>query len=634
MDVHTFSRSLVAVAVAALLSGCGAEEEDGGGNVAIDIENQPPTAEASNWQTVDMLTEVTITGSGEDTDGTIVKAEWNQVAGPSITLTSSDTNQISFTAPEVNDGDVEIISFEYTVTDDDGATDSDIADVEVVYKADPVAKVQPKVQSLRVAVSAFADYDLSEDFRLNTALSERVMFSDLGFIITIQTPDYQILFLTKADDQSLIAPSLMDTESSKWRGGDHDITVDSIALGTVAMLPMMMGYSRADRALILDEVKKLPLFEDFKKTIEHGIATDFKNLMNYDVFPEVYHSAFAAFEAASSALGSTQWYPLVADSTGFIQPTNQHQFVASNYSGAYYDINTQHDNVALAYPRAVGWELFGDLSTLVTERVFSTDDFQQLSLTKNAPATLIHGLCRVLDAINWCPLTSAAIGQLTAEQLKPFLHNAIQQTSGNSPHRLYAEFLNWMRDEQNWRNFSSLMFEGLSVIDQGGDIDGNVSQIHLQAAKSFFDNAAKALRTYDAYTAEQAHPVFARDFLLGTEQLSWCFEQVETDGYTHFEMTCDKTPPVGVITHDKELDEINIGDSITFSAEKSFGSNEQPSAYEVRWDFNNDNSFDTQWSFNHTATTSYTEPGEYEVIMEIRAGTSDVDRTMARVVVK
>ncbi|HAD48390.1 MAG TPA: hypothetical protein DCF92_06145, partial [Idiomarina sp.] len=258
MDVHTFSRSLVAVAVAALLSGCGAEEEDGGGNVAIDIENQPPTAEASNWQTVDMLTEVTITGSGEDADGTIVKAEWNQVAGPSVTLTSSDANQISFTAPEVNDGDVEIISFEYTVTDDDGATDSDIADVEVVYKADPVAKIQPKLQSLKVAVSAFADYDLSEDFRLTTALSDRVMFSDLGFIRAIQTPDYQLLFLTKADDQSLIAPSLMDTESSKWRGGDHDITVDSIALGTVAMLPMMMGYSRADRALILDEVKKLP----------------------------------------------------------------------------------------------------------------------------------------------------------------------------------------------------------------------------------------------------------------------------------------------------------------------------------------------------------------------------------------
>lgn len=93
--------------------------------------NLPPVAEAGNDQTVNHTTQVTLDGSGStDSDGTIVSYLWEQTGGTSVDFTPSAI-QPSFTAPEPS-GASEALTFQLTVTDDDGDTGTDTVTVTIM----------------------------------------------------------------------------------------------------------------------------------------------------------------------------------------------------------------------------------------------------------------------------------------------------------------------------------------------------------------------------------------------------------------------------------------------------------------------------------------------------------------------
>jgi len=109
----------------ALLAACGG----GGSGDDGTATNQKPTADAGEVQSVDARTEVALTGSGADSDGSIASFAWEQTAGPTVTMTSADTAEPTFTAPEVNSADV--LTFQLTVTDNGGESATDTVDVTV-----------------------------------------------------------------------------------------------------------------------------------------------------------------------------------------------------------------------------------------------------------------------------------------------------------------------------------------------------------------------------------------------------------------------------------------------------------------------------------------------------------------------
>ena len=132
MPSSTILKSLTVVILILTLASCGGggSEGDDGGNTVTPPANQAPTANAGEDQTVNENSEVTLTGSGSDSDGSISSYSWTQTSGTEVTLTGADSQTATFTAPEIN-GD-ETLSFEITVTDDDGATDKDQIDIQVV----------------------------------------------------------------------------------------------------------------------------------------------------------------------------------------------------------------------------------------------------------------------------------------------------------------------------------------------------------------------------------------------------------------------------------------------------------------------------------------------------------------------
>ena len=100
--------------------------------------NLSPMADAGANQNVEAGVSVSLDGTASsDPDGSIVSYAWTQIAGDTVALTGSSTSTPSFTAPSTDSA--QQLSFELTVTDDDGATDTDIVLVGVAATITPIS---------------------------------------------------------------------------------------------------------------------------------------------------------------------------------------------------------------------------------------------------------------------------------------------------------------------------------------------------------------------------------------------------------------------------------------------------------------------------------------------------------------
>jgi len=100
-------------------------------DITVDPPNAAPVANAGPDQAVNEQSTVNLDGTGStDSDGTIASYAWAQTAGTVVTLTGGSTATPSFTAPSV-DAAGETLTFELTVTDDDGDTNTDTVSIQV-----------------------------------------------------------------------------------------------------------------------------------------------------------------------------------------------------------------------------------------------------------------------------------------------------------------------------------------------------------------------------------------------------------------------------------------------------------------------------------------------------------------------
>ena len=98
-------------------------------NINVTPINTSPIANAGNDLSVEELDSVTLTGLGNDGDGTIQKYFWQQTSGIQIDLPNSNQSIVNFKAPIVTQ--VNILSFSLTVTDNEGASSSDSVTITV-----------------------------------------------------------------------------------------------------------------------------------------------------------------------------------------------------------------------------------------------------------------------------------------------------------------------------------------------------------------------------------------------------------------------------------------------------------------------------------------------------------------------
>jgi len=101
----------------------------------------PPIADAGPDQTVRENTTVTLGGSNSfDTEGEKLSYQWEQIAGPSVTLSYTKAADPTFTAPLVGGPGGESLAFGLTVTDEEG---SQAVDTVIVNVTLPLANKPP-----------------------------------------------------------------------------------------------------------------------------------------------------------------------------------------------------------------------------------------------------------------------------------------------------------------------------------------------------------------------------------------------------------------------------------------------------------------------------------------------------------
>lgn len=99
------------------LAGCGGSESD---DSSTPPSNVKPTVSVTGETTVIEGNDLALSAVASDSDGSIASYSWQYISGPEVTLSGSDTANVSFTAPELTDD--EQLVLEVTVTDDKGAT--------------------------------------------------------------------------------------------------------------------------------------------------------------------------------------------------------------------------------------------------------------------------------------------------------------------------------------------------------------------------------------------------------------------------------------------------------------------------------------------------------------------------------
>lgn len=97
--------------------------------VNVTYVNDPPIAEAGPDQTVSAGDLVTLNGEGSsDPDDGIVSYQWQQISGPTVSLTNADSVVIEFTAPMIGS----TIIFELTVIDASGLQATDTCAISIL----------------------------------------------------------------------------------------------------------------------------------------------------------------------------------------------------------------------------------------------------------------------------------------------------------------------------------------------------------------------------------------------------------------------------------------------------------------------------------------------------------------------
>lgn len=225
------------------LFSCGGDESSN--------QNSIPFIDAGDDFSVLSASTAELIAQASDTDGTIDKVEWQQISGSSVELSTSDSLTASFTAPTVSAD--EILEFEVTVTDNEGATNSDsisvtltnnildttpeiLSVVAVDTTTAKLAWLEPETSLQNASYAIYAEMEGDFDYTTKqpkTTVSD-VNEAEIEGLTVDQT--YYFIVVRNIDNQAYPSPVMSLQISSQ------DVIMNS---GVVLSLPEDTGLSQA-----------------------------------------------------------------------------------------------------------------------------------------------------------------------------------------------------------------------------------------------------------------------------------------------------------------------------------------------------------------------------------------------------
>lgn len=153
---RTLFRSFLFSLILSTIAACSGSHDE-------EPENEPndsfPVAYAGENQNIESQTQVTLSGNGSDSDGTIVSYLWTETSNSNVSMTSPNQATINFIAPVTS---TEItLEFLLTVTDNDNHAATDSIQIMVTAKATEPEVVEQMSEKRGLAYGSHSPDDLA-----------------------------------------------------------------------------------------------------------------------------------------------------------------------------------------------------------------------------------------------------------------------------------------------------------------------------------------------------------------------------------------------------------------------------------------------------------------------------------------
>lgn len=276
--------------------------------ILVNNTNLLPTASISASKTAILAGEsVTLTGSGNDPDidGAIVGYQWIQESGPPVSLGSSTSSTVSFTAPAVSVSGV--LRFRLTVRDDDGGTGTVTKTITVSQPpTPPTASIVGGEQTVQPSVVVTLDGNATDPDSPANAIT----------YTWTQTGGPQVDFTVNTGDPSILQFAAPDVETETELLFDLSVKDDqpasvedarSVAHARVIVVPLQSDETQQSE-LCPDESEEevVSTYDNLSNPISHANGNKYQLEVDYvgvGPMPLLFERHYNSLGSPMSSLG-------------------------------------------------------------------------------------------------------------------------------------------------------------------------------------------------------------------------------------------------------------------------------------------------------------------------------------------
>ena len=185
-------KTLAIVASAAVIAGC---DNDSKSRQIIEIPNTAPVVEVAPAEAATPGSAVSISAVVTDAEDNVTSILWAQTGGATVELNGTESETLEFVAPGLSEAST--LTFNVTVQDEDGESDTAEVTVEVLPNAAPtvsIAAVEPVATQQTVTLIATGADDYSEEL----TYSWKQVDAEEGFEVTLAKEANEATFVAPA----------------------------------------------------------------------------------------------------------------------------------------------------------------------------------------------------------------------------------------------------------------------------------------------------------------------------------------------------------------------------------------------------------------------------------------------------
>ena len=461
----------------------------------------------------------------------------------------------------------------------------------------------------------------------------------------------QIIFVQSADGTPFLVAFVTIEDIIN---GTFVLTIESIANGLIMANPLMMGFSANDRIRILERAIFNEYYQKLKSEIADAINSEPYNLLNEAVFPKVYEYALLTVintvksspqvnAQANTVLMADEFEAQTIvgeDNTPHVKNIDGKNIFIVNPTLTFYGVDIDNNSPQVISGKDSVWKLDfgiwppvkGEFVDPVEEKVDLGDgnfnvQFSKLGISTTAKimgssANFLKVGCIVLDTFYFCPATNNTIENFVELNPIDFLASAADDIfSSTTVDFALEKTFHYLLKKEVWAPLTQALYK--SATDKDAVVD------FLKSSKMLLKAGRSVLKVLEAYDAVNETIPFLWDSLFMPLEVNFCVNQ--TNGI--LTETCRYIPPKAV-ANKVSPDDVYVNDTVVFDASASNDDVDSNESLKVRWDFDANGKFDTDWSYNKQASWSYKKIGSYDIILEVMDQDNLIGRTLIGVLVK